>query len=75
MVNIMAFSLQNQEIQFHCPFCNSKITLKIRDLNSAKTCPKCKGKINFNDDGFKQSVKKAEKELKDFEKQLKNFGK
>ena len=71
----MSLSLQNQKIQSHCPFCNSKVTLKIRDLSSAKICSKCKSKINFKDNGFKQGIKKAEKAIKDFEKQLKNFGK
>lgn len=71
----MPLNLQNQIIQIVCPSCGAKITLKFKEVGSTKVCPKCKNKVHFKDNNFKRDMKKLENEIKNFERQLKHFGK
>ncbi len=59
------------DFEIQCPKCKRKVKLKMRNLKkgSEHPCPRCKTKFVVSDDNFR----KAQKELDDFQKNLKKL--
>lgn len=59
------------DFEIQCPKCKRKVKLKMRNLKkgSSHPCPRCKTEFVVSDDNFR----KAQKELDDFQKNLKKL--
>jgi len=59
------------EIEVQCPNCNRKISIPLSEIkpNNKKKCPYCRLEMTFTGD----DLSKIEKEIKNFEKNLKKL--
>lgn len=63
--------LEDAEIDFNCPNCEKKITIKIKQVGGRVVCSHCKSEIELVDDGVKKAIKEADKAIDDLFKKFK----
>lgn len=64
--------LDDEKLNIECPQCGGKLSKSVRDLKRSDVkCPKCG--VRFETSQFKKELDKVDRQLKDFQRNLKNI--